>query len=76
MKYIFITIRIKEFETDLKIPAEMNTAELIEALSKSYKLSLPPVCKIQAEPIGRILDNSKSFAEQGVDNGAALTVVL
>ena len=75
MKYIFVTLKIGDFEADLKIPSDMNTTELVSVAAKTYKLNVPASAKLQAEPLGRILDNNTSFGEQGVDNGALLTVV-
>ena len=53
MKYIFVTLKIADLETDLKIPSDMNPSELVSVAAKTYKINVPASAKLQAEPLGR-----------------------
>lgn len=76
MKEIFVTVRIRDIENDLKIPCDIKPSELLNCISTAFKISLPQTARVQAEPAGRMLNNGFALSEQGVENGALLTVIL
>ncbi|MCL1975338.1 MAG: hypothetical protein FWG61_04155 [Firmicutes bacterium] len=76
MEYILITLRLKDREDiDLKIPAFITGEELFKVLSIIIGSPLAQNSKIQAEPLGRILDNSQTLYAEGVGQGALLTIL-
>ena len=76
MDAIFITVKIPGQEAmDLKVPNYITGEEFVAILSEITGSALPQNAKIQAEPIGRILDNTQTFESDGVDTGALLTVL-
>ncbi|MCL1905398.1 MAG: EsaB/YukD family protein [Clostridiales bacterium] len=76
MRYIFITLKMPgKTQLDLKIPAFVTGEELLKMLTTITKGGLAPGSKIQAEPLGRILDNSQTLDAEGVGQGALLTIL-
>ena len=76
METIFITVRIAgQSDMDLKIPNYITGEEFLVILSETTGKLLPEHTKIQAEPIGRILDNSQTLESDGVETGALLTLL-
>ena len=76
MEAIFITVKIAgQDPMDLKIPNFITGEEFLAILSKAIYVELPTHTKIQAEPIGRILDNSQTLESDGVETGALLTLL-
>jgi len=76
MDAIFITVKIPGQDTmDLKIPNYITGEEFLAILSEIIGTNLSQKTKIQAEPIGRILDNTQTFESDGVDTGALLTLL-
>ena len=71
MEYITITLRANDFEKDLKIPSFISVAEFGKVMSEKYKISAN---QFQAEPAGILLKSDDSFANQGIYEGAILTV--
>jgi len=76
MDNIFITLKTPNLaDIDLKIPAHITGAEFIKMLAEITVAGIPKDSKIQAEPLGRILDNSQTFYAEGVGHGALLTIL-
>lgn len=76
MEYILITIKMPEkAEMDLKIPAFITGTELLKMLTEITCSDISQDNKIQAEPLGRILDNSQTLQAEGVGQGALLTIL-
>ena len=76
MEYILITLKMpNQAELDLKIPSHITGAEFLAMLTELSGASIPADSKIQAEPMGRILDNSQTFIEEGLGHGALLTIL-
>lgn len=76
MDAIFITVRMQGMDAmDLKVPNYVTGEEFLSILSEITGLGIPQSTKIQAEPIGRILDNTQTFDSDGVDTGALLTLL-
>jgi len=76
METIFITVKMAgQSEMDLKIPNYITGEEFLAILSETTGAVLPAHTKIQAEPIGRILDNSQTLESDGVETGALLTLL-
>jgi len=76
MDLIFVTVKPAGLAAmDLKIPDYMTGEEFLSVLSVIAGEKLPADTKIQAEPIGGILDNARTFASEGVETGALLTLL-
>lgn len=60
---------------ELKIPVFVTPEELLSMLSEALGLRTGPESRLQAEPLGRILDPSRTLEEEGVVDGALLTLV-
>ena len=76
MDTIFITVKLPGQDAmDLKIPGYITGEELMAIVSEITGAALPKDSKIQAEPIGRILDNTQTFESEGVGTGALLTLI-
>jgi len=76
MDSIFITVKMPGLDTmDLKIPDYITGEDLLAILTEITGGNLTEKTKIQAEPIGRILDKTQPFESDGVDTGALLTLI-
>lgn len=76
MDYIMITFQTESKENiDLRVPVFVNIEELLVMLSEALHLTRRREVKLQAEPLGRILNNSKTLEEEGVAHGALLTLI-
>ena len=76
MGYIYITVKTAgKGVMDLKIPDYVTGNEFLDMLSEITGKRLPAQTRIQAEPVGRILDNAQTFASEGVETGALLTFI-
>lgn len=76
MEYILVTLKMpQQTDMDLKIPWFISGEAFLQIMRKITGSSISVASKIQAEPLGRILDNSHSFFDEGVGNGALLTVL-
>lgn len=77
MDYIMVTLRTEQgASADLKVPAFVSVDELIVMLREA--LSMPDngtSARLQAEPLGRILVNHRTLGEEGVTQGALLTII-
>ena len=76
MEYIYITLKMSGImDMDLKIPSFISGEELLKMLVEITGTSISVNSKIQAEPLGRILDNSQTLDAEGVGQGALLTIL-
>jgi len=73
---IFVTVKMPGQGTlDLKIPGYVTGEELLAILSEITCKKIAADTKIQAEPIGRILENTQILDSDGVETGALLTIL-
>jgi uncharacterized ubiquitin-like protein YukD len=76
MEYILVTFKTENMkEIDLKVPTFVKISEILSMLSESFNLFINDKNRLQAEPLGRILDNSKTLQDEGVGAGALLTLI-
>lgn len=76
MDYILVTFQAgPRLTKELKVPVFVTPAELLAMLSEALGLDAGPERRLQAEPLGRILDHHRTLEEEGVVNGALLTLV-
>jgi len=76
MDEIFITLKVPgQNAMDLKIPGYITGEEFLAIASAITGRDMPGGSKIQAEPIGRILENARALDSEGVETGALLTVL-
>lgn len=76
MDYIMITFQAGErLVKELKVPTFVTAEELLTMLSEALNLSIAPEHRLQAEPLGRILDPARTLHEEGVAFGALLTLI-
>jgi hypothetical protein len=76
MDDILITLKTPQLaDIDLKIPAFITGDEFLRMLAEITGTAFAAESKIQAEPLGRILDNSQTFYAEGVGQGALLTIL-
>ena len=76
MDAIFITVKTPgQGAMDLKIPNYITGGELLAILSEITGETISANSKIQAEPIGRILENTQTLESDGVETGAMLTIL-
>jgi len=76
MDYILITLKTPNLvDLDLKIPSYITGSEFLNILTKITGACISPDSKIQAEPLGRILDNGQTLYAEGVGHGALLTIL-
>lgn len=74
--YIFVTLKMPtQPAIDLKIPSFVTGRELLSMVSEMFRMAIPQSAKIQAEPIGRILDPDQTLASEGADDGSLLTLL-
>lgn len=60
---------------DLKVPTFVRIEELLEMLGEALGIPVSSENKLQAEPLGRILNNSKTLEEETVTQGSLLTLI-
>lgn len=75
MDYLMITFYTGNKEIDLKVPAFVKIEELLEMLAVALHIPIGQENRLQAEPLGRILDNSKTLEEETVTQGSLLTLI-
>ncbi|WP_055109386.1 EsaB/YukD family protein [Paenibacillus ihumii] len=76
MDYVMVTFQTGEgYSKELKVPSFVTSEELLSMLSEALGLSITPEHRLQAEPLGRILDPSRTLEEEGVGFGALLTLI-
>ncbi len=76
MDYIMVTLQAGTAQRyDLKVPVFVTIEELLGMLIDSLNLKGDRDVRLQAEPLGRILNNSKTLDQEGVAHGALLTLI-
>lgn len=76
MDYILVNIKLsKENSQELKIPADIAAGELLEILKQVFHLESLGKAALHIEPLGRILGADEVLCEEGVYNGAQITLV-
>lgn len=75
MNYIIITFQSGNEKMDLKVPAFVKIEELLGMLSEALGIQAGPENRLQAEPLGRILDNSRTLEQESVTQGSILTLI-
>lgn len=76
MDYIMVTLQAGTAQRyDLKVPVFVTIEELLGMLIESLNLKGDRDVRLQAEPLGRILNNSKTLDQEGVAHGALLTLI-
>ena len=75
MDYILLTFCIENKEIDLKVPTFVKVAELLSMLAAALNVSISPANQLQAEPLGRILENDKTLEQEMVTQGSLLTLI-
>ena len=76
MDYIMVTLQTGTAQRyDLKVPVFVIIEELLGMLIESLNLKGDRDVRLQAEPLGRILNNSKTLDQEGVAHGALLTLI-
>lgn len=76
MDYIMVTLQAGTAQRyDLKVPVFVTIEELLGMLIESLNLKGDRDVRLQAEPLGRILNNNKTLDQEGVAHGALLTLI-
>ncbi|WP_339289892.1 EsaB/YukD family protein [Paenibacillus sp. FSL E2-0201] len=76
MDYIMVTLQTGIAQRiDLKVPVFVTIEELLVMLASSLHVKMNGDVRLQAEPLGRILNNSKTLDQEGVAHGALLTLI-
>lgn len=73
---IFITFQaLPHLSKELRVPSFVTSEQLLVMLSEALGFTVSPGHRLQAEPLGRILDPARTLEEEGVAAGALLTLV-
>lgn len=76
MKYIFITLKLKDGKThDLRIPIYITANEFLKMIEKSFDVIIDKGTSLHVEPLGRILGGEELLADEKIYNGALITLV-
>lgn len=75
MDSIFVTLQDGDRRVDLKVPVFVTVEELLQMLQEALPLTVSKEQKLQAEPLGRFLDNRKTLEEEAVTHGSLLTLI-
>lgn len=76
MDYIMISFQYGSGEpVDLKVPVFVTAEELIEIMHEAIGSPSGSEWRLQAEPLGRILNLGRTLEQEGVAHGALLTLV-
>lgn len=70
-----ITFQANNEKMDLKVPTFVIIEELLKMLAEALSINIVLGSRLQAEPLGRILDNSKTLEQEGVAQGSILTLI-
>ncbi|MGZ9584923.1 EsaB/YukD family protein [Paenibacillus marinisediminis] len=62
-------------QAELKVPEYVKICDLLAMLSETFNLPIQSDSRLQAEPLGRILDGNLTLKEEGVLHGALLTLI-
>lgn len=72
---LMVTLQVDGSRLDLRIPAFVPVGELIEIFGEALRIPVNENNRLQAEPLGRILDNEKTLQEEEVMHGSILTLI-
>ncbi|MCI3920623.1 EsaB/YukD family protein [Paenibacillus sp. TRM 82003] len=75
MDYVLVTFQAGGREADLKVPTFVSAEELLEMLGEALQIPVGRENRLQAEPLGRILDRRRTLEEEGVGDGSLLTLL-
>lgn len=75
MDYIMVTLKVGKQNIDLRVPVFVKIEELLVMLSEALQITISKDNRLQAEPLGRILDNSKTLEQEDVMLGSYLTLI-
>lgn len=76
MDYVMVTFQAGgQVGRELKVPVFVTVEELLGMLSEALGITVHRDSRLQAEPLGRILDNKMTLEEEGVVHGALLTLI-
>lgn len=76
MDEVMITFqRQPDVNVDLRVPVFVTVEELLHLISEALGLAISSDNRLQAEPLGRILDNHQTLEQEGVMHGALLTLI-
>ncbi len=76
MDYIMVTFQYEDKKNaDIKIPAFVKVEELTAMLKEALNITAEYEGRLQAEPLGRILNGDMTLEEEGVYHGALLTLI-
>ena len=72
---MLVTFQAPRMYKELRVPPFVTSQELLEMLAEAFGITVSPGNRLQAEPLGRILDPVRTLEEEGVAAGALLTLV-
>ncbi|HEX9058742.1 MAG TPA: EsaB/YukD family protein [Clostridia bacterium] len=75
MDYIMVTFQVGKQNIDLRVPVFVKIEELLGMLSEALQITISKDNRLQAEPLGRILDNNKTLEQEEVMLGSYLTLI-
>lgn len=76
MDYVMIAFQYGSAEpVDLNVPLFVTAEELIAILHEAFGSPSGHDVRLQAEPLGRILNPGRTLEQEGVTQGALLTLV-
>lgn len=75
MDYIMVTLQSGNSSIDLKVPTFVKIEELLTMLGEALNMNIGNQNRLQAEPLGRILDNDRTLQEENVTQGSLLTLI-
>ena len=75
MDYIMVTLKVGKQNIDLRVPMFVKIEELLLMLSEALQITISKDNRLQAEPLGRILDNNKTLEQEEVMLGSQLTLI-
>lgn len=75
MDYMIVSLKADEMEMDLQVPSFIPIAELLSMFNAVLPIEVSSGHRLQAEPLGRILDNHKTLEQEQVAHGAILTLI-
>jgi len=72
---LMVTLNVRDMQVDLRVPGDVPVGELIALLGEALVMPMDRNNRLQAEPLGCILDNEKTLQEEGVMHGSILTLI-
>lgn len=75
MNEVMVTFQAGNRKVDLRLPGSVAVGELIAMLGEALGFRASREYRLQAEPLGRILDSGKTLLEEEVTQGSLLTLI-